>query len=188
MIHRTWDEAVFLGKNNGAYVFGNKNTKVVESYGRSWRTKEAAILFFYENNWFNVIGQLKGQGIYYYCNIASPFIVENNIIKYIDYDLDLRVFPTFKYKTLDRNEYNLHKVEMNYPENIQKILEFELENLASNKRLYEEILEYFSEVQQKANLENRKMKNLAIEYFEKIWNGKISDFEKYISELKKDYY
>jgi len=76
-----------------------------------------------------VIGQLKGQGIYYYCNIASPFIVENNIIKYIDYDLDLRVFPTFKYKTLDRNEYNLHKVEMNYPENIQKILEFELENL-----------------------------------------------------------
>ena len=68
------------------------------------------------------------------------------------------------------------------------LYEFELENLASNKRLYEEILEYFSEVQQKANLENRKMKNLAIEYFEKIWNGKISDFEKYISELKKDYY
>ena len=68
------------------------------------------------------------------------------------------------------------------------LYEFELENLASNKRLYEEILEYFSEVQQKANLENRKIKNLAIEYFEKIWNGKISDFEKYISELKKDYY
>ena len=68
------------------------------------------------------------------------------------------------------------------------LYEFELENLASNKRLYEEILEYFSEVQQKANLENRKMKNLAIEYFEKIWNGKISDFDKYIFELKKDYY
>lgn len=129
MIHRTWDEAVFIEKKNGAYIFANKNTKVVESYGRSWKTKEAAVLFFYKNNWFNIIGQLKKEGIYYYCNIASPFIVENNIIKYIDYDLDLRVFPNFKYKTLDRNEYNTHKKEMNYPENIQKILEYELENL-----------------------------------------------------------
>jgi Uncharacterized domain/protein associated with RNAses G and E len=129
MIHRTWDEAVFIGKNKDAYVFVNQNTKVVESYGRSWRTKEAAVLFFYKNNWFNIIGQLKEQGIYYYCNIASPFIVEENIIKYIDYDLDLRVFPNFKYKTLDRNEYNLHKIEMGYPEIIQNILEFELEKL-----------------------------------------------------------
>ena len=129
VIHRTWDEAVFIEKKNGAYIFANQNTKVVESYGRSWRTKEGAVLFFYDNNWYNIIGQLKKQGICYYCNIASPFILENNVIKYIDYDLDLRVFPNFKYKTLDRNEYNFHKNQMNYPENVQKILEYELEKL-----------------------------------------------------------
>ena len=51
MIHRTWDEAVFIGKNKDAYVFVNQNTKVVESYGRSWRTKEAAVLFFYKKRY-----------------------------------------------------------------------------------------------------------------------------------------
>ena len=35
-------------------------------------------------------------------NIASPYIIEEGTIKYIDYDLDLRVFPDGSFKVLDR--------------------------------------------------------------------------------------
>ena len=128
-IHRTWDEAILLDIKDDYLVFGNDRTRVVESDGRTWRTKEPAIMYFYTNRWFNIIGQCKKQGIYYYCNMASPFILDGNTIKYIDYDLDLRVFPDGSFKILDRGEYNYHKEKMNYPDEIDKILKFELNDL-----------------------------------------------------------
>ena len=108
-IHRSWDEAVFLDEKKDYLVFGNMKTLVTESEGNTWRTKEPAIMYFFKNKWFNIICQLKKDGIYYYCNIASPFIIEDNTIKYIDYDLDLRIFPNLEYKILDRMEYKYHK-------------------------------------------------------------------------------
>ena len=125
-IHRSWDEAVLLDETDDYLVFGNNKTKVTESDGRSWNTKEEAILYFYKNNWFNIIGQLKKDGIYYYCNIASPFIVEDGAIKYIDYDLDLRVFPNGNFKVLDKGEYKYHKSRMNYPDDLDYVLKKEL--------------------------------------------------------------
>jgi len=128
-IHRSWDEAVLLEIHDDFLIFGNKKTKVTESDGRTWRTKEPAVLYFFYNDWYNIIGQYKKNGIYYYCNIASPFIIEDNTIKYIDYDLDLRVFPNNSFKVLDRGEYKYHKKIMNYPEELDTLLKNELTNL-----------------------------------------------------------
>ena len=55
-------------------------------------------MFFYKDRWFNIIEQLKDYGIYFYCNIATPYIIDEKVIKYIDYDLDLRVFPNVSFK------------------------------------------------------------------------------------------
>ena len=128
-IHRSWDEAVLLEIHDDFLIFGNKKTKVTESDGRTWRTKEPAVLYFFYNDWYNIIGQYKKNGIYYYCNMASPFIIEDNTIKYIDYDLDLRVFPNNSFKVLDRGEYKYHKKIMNYPEELDTLLKNELTNL-----------------------------------------------------------
>ena len=128
-IHRAWDEAVLLDETDEYLVFGNERTKVIESDGRSWKTKEPAIMYFYKNHWYNVIGQYKKDGIYYFCNIASPFVIDQDTIKYIDYDLDLRVFPDGAFKVLDRGEYNYHKNKMNYSHEIDLILKSELSNL-----------------------------------------------------------
>ena len=83
-IHRSWDETVLLEIHDDYLIFGNEKTKVIESDGRTWRTKEPAVLYFFYNNWFNIIGQYKKNGKYYYCNRASPFIIEEDTIKYID--------------------------------------------------------------------------------------------------------
>lgn len=136
-IHREWDEAILLEKHDDYLVFGNNKTKVTESDGRSWKTKEPAILFFYDNSWFNIIGQNKKDGIYYYCNIASPYIIEDGTIKYIDYDLDLRVFPNGSFKVLDRGEYKYHKRIMNYSDELDSIIKKELSNLIVKARLHE---------------------------------------------------
>ncbi len=136
-IHRAWDEAILLEIHDDYLVFGNNRTKVVESDGRSWRTKEPAVMYFYKKRWFNIIGQYKKTGICYYCNIASPFLLDGKTIKYIDYDLDLRVFPDGSFKVLDRGEYNYHKSIMHYSEDLDRILKYELSNLIAWARAKE---------------------------------------------------
>lgn len=122
-IHRFWSEAVLLDVKKDYMVFGNNKTQVIEAEGNSWRTKEPAIMYFFKNRWFNVIAQLKKEGVCYYCNIATPYIIEENTIKYIDYDLDLRIFPNGEYKILDRLEYKYHKNLMHYSDNLDKVIQ-----------------------------------------------------------------
>lgn len=65
---------------------------------------------------------MKRDGVYYYCNIATPYIIEENTIKYIDYDLDLRIFPKGEYKILDKLEYQYHKKKMNYSDDLDLVI------------------------------------------------------------------
>lgn len=133
-IHRIWDEAILIDITKDFLVFGNSRSKVSSDDGKTWYTKEPAIIYFYKNKWYNVITQFKKTGIYNYCNIASPTILEGKVIKYIDYDLDLRCFPDGTYKILDESEYEYHRKKMNYPDEIDIIVKKELKNLI---KLYE---------------------------------------------------
>lgn len=128
-VHRTWSEAVLLEEHEDYMIFGNDKTQVIESEGNVWKTKEPAIMYFFKDKWFNIIAQLKKDGIYYYCNIATPYIIEDNTIKYIDYDLDLRVFPTGEYKILDRLEYKYHKKIMKYSDDLDLVIKNALSEL-----------------------------------------------------------
>lgn len=128
-VHRFWDEAIVLDIKKDYMVFGNYKTKVIESQGTWWKTKEPAVMYFFKDKWFNIISQLKKDGIYYYCNIATPFIIEENTIKYIDYDLDLRIFPSGEFKILDKLEYLYHKRIMNYSDDLDKVINNGLDEL-----------------------------------------------------------
>lgn len=150
-LHRQWDEAVVLEIKEDYIVFGNNKTTVVDSDGRVWKTKEPAIMFFYKDRWFNIIGQLKDYGIYFYCNIATPYIIDENVIKYIDYDLDLRIFPDGTFKVLDKNEYRYHKITMRYSEEIDIIVQDSLNKLIENKNINafpfkKEVIEHYYKI------------------------------------------
>ncbi len=128
-IYNSYEFSTLLDVKKDYIVFGNNKVKVTEEDGTVWYTKEPAIIYYFKDKWYNIIVQFKKNGIYYYCNIASPTVIEGNIIKYIDYDLDLRVFPDYTYKVLDRAEYNYHKSKMKYPNEIDKIVKYELKKL-----------------------------------------------------------
>lgn len=113
-VHRYWDEAVIIDINKDYIVCANNRTLVIESDGSTRKTREPAVMYFFRNKWYNIIAQLKKDGISYYCNIATPYLIEDGTIKYIDYDLDLRIYASGEYKILDRLEYNYHKKLMGY--------------------------------------------------------------------------
>ena len=133
-LDRTSDEATVLYYDGNVLIVANDHTRLTEHNGDSHTTNEPAVLFFFKDKWFNVIGQLKKKGLFYYCNIATPFIIDAHKIKYIDYDLDLRVFPDKSFKILDRNEYKYHKKIMNYSDELNYIIEKSLSELIELKK------------------------------------------------------
>lgn len=128
-IHRIWDKGLVVAANEEYVVVVNNKTQVIESDGRVWVAREPAVNFFYLKKWFNVICMIRKTGIYYYCNIASPSLWDGEAIKYIDYDLDLKVYPDGSLKILDEDEYECHKIIMNYSKELDLIVKKELSNL-----------------------------------------------------------
>lgn len=130
-LHRIWEKATVLHSDKEITIVANKRTKVIESNGRFWHTREPSVTWFYKKKWYNIIGIIKRDGIAYYCNIASPYLIDDEALKYIDYDLDVKVLNDLSYTTLDRNEYNKHQERMGYSNDLKVILEKELLNLIS---------------------------------------------------------
>ena len=160
-IDRISGEAIVLDETDEYLVCANNKVKLTENDGRSHRTKEIAILFFYKKSWFNILAQLKKYGLFYYCNIASPYIIDGNIIKYIDYDLDLRIFPDGSFKVLDKNEYRYHKITMRYSDDIDLIVQDSLNNLINMKEhgifpFQEDSIKYYYEIYKKIILNENK--------------------------------
>ena len=135
-LHRTWRDTMVLKTTENALIGVNDHTLVTESDGRRWITREPAIVYFHKKYWFNIIAMIRDNEVSYYCNLASPFYMDQEALKYIDYDLDLKVFPDGNYRVLDEEEYRQHAKQMNYSKELDKILKKQLDiliNLASKR-------------------------------------------------------
>ena len=121
-LHRTWRDTMVLKITENAIIGVNDHTLVTESDGRRWITREPAIVYFHKKYWFNIIAMIRDNGVSYYCNLASPFHIDQEALKYIDYDLDVKVFTNGEKKLLDVEEYEQHKEKMHYSDDIDFIL------------------------------------------------------------------
>lgn len=128
-LHRIWENSTVLKATETIVIGANDRTQVTESDGRTWVTREPAICYFHAKHWFNIIGMLRDDGIHYYCNISSPFVYDDEALKYIDYDLDVKVYPDMTYDLLDEDEYEDHRQKMNYPVVLDRILHNNIEYL-----------------------------------------------------------
>lgn len=128
-LHRVWAKATVIDQSKNHIVLANRRTKVIEANGRFWYTKEPSVTWFFKDAWFNIIGIIRKDGIYFYCNIASPYLIDEEALKYIDYDLDIKVFPSLQYHVLDRKEYSRHQNTMDYPDDLMTILDQEVAKL-----------------------------------------------------------
>lgn len=128
-LHRTWSKGYIIHADEDCYICVNNKTLVTESDGRKWYTREPALCYFFPKLWFNVICMIRKSGVYYYCNLASPALYDQEAIKYIDYDLDIKVFPDGSMVYLDEDEYQAHKEEMGYGEKLDKIIRCSFDDL-----------------------------------------------------------
>ena len=128
-LHRVWKTETIIDENEEYIIIANKRTKVVESNGRVWYTKEPSVAILFKKHWYNVIGIIKKTGVSFYCNLSSPILRDKEALKYIDYDLDIKIKKNMNYNIVDKFEFDRNKESMKYPEDIIKILNLELEDL-----------------------------------------------------------
>ncbi|SFI72159.1 hypothetical protein SAMN02799624_01875 [Paenibacillus sp. UNC496MF] len=132
-LHRVWLEnwlvpAEALAPAHAAesmLVFINRQTPIQEADGKQWISRVPAVSFFIPGEWFNVVGLLEDQGVRYYCNVASPLFFQNDVLTYIDYDLDV-IVPRGggKAQVVDQEEYEMHKIAYHYSEEVnRKVME-----------------------------------------------------------------
>ena len=77
---------------------------------------------------------IKNDGISYYCNIASPSLIHKNSIKYIDYDLDAKLFPNGDIKVLDEREYLHHKKFYGYSDDLDIALRYTIGDILNKMK------------------------------------------------------
>ena len=129
VLHRVWQYAYIVRQTSDMIVLVNDRTNVIDGDGRRWKTKEPAVCYFFKNYWFNIICMLRNNAIYYYCNLSSPYVKDAEGLKYIDYDLDVKVFPSGDKIILDRDEFEFNRIDYGYSDKLVAIIENELQIL-----------------------------------------------------------
>lgn len=138
LIHREWSPAYLVMETEDYWALASRASLVTENDGRRWMTKEPAIFILFKNRWMNVIAMMKGKGdgITYYANVASPTILDQGFLRYIDYDLDLKLFPDEAIKELDEQEFERHVLTYGYPSDLTHAIRksfFEIKTMMKNR-------------------------------------------------------
>jgi len=85
---------------------------------RGTRTVE----YYWLDRWYNVFRFLKADGStrLYYCNVNMPPKLADEVLTYIDLDIDILVQPDNSYKVLDLAEFETNAERYGYPEEIKR--------------------------------------------------------------------
>jgi uncharacterized protein len=132
LLHRQWSPAYLVKECDDYWALGSKASLVTENDGRRWMTKEHAIFILFKHEWKNIICMMKNGGIVYYVNVASPTIFDGGFLRYIDYDLDVKLFPDGGIKGLDELEFERHVLTYGYPPELTEAIKKSYHQIQKN--------------------------------------------------------
>ncbi len=93
----------------------------------------SSIEYYWLDRWYNVFrfveptGELRN----FYCNVNVPPVLQNDVLSYIDLDMDVLVAPDFSYSVLDEDEFAANAALFNYPKEVLDKSESALKELIS---------------------------------------------------------
>src|SRR5688572_12729920 len=87
--------------------------------------------YFWLKRWYNVFRFYEPNGTFrnYYCNICMPPKLENEVLDYVDLDLDVVIWPDRKVKVLDEADYLKNSAKYCYPKSVRERVRAALEEL-----------------------------------------------------------
>ncbi|WP_027120815.1 DUF402 domain-containing protein [Mycoplasmopsis lipofaciens] len=121
-LYRQWNGVKVLRNTDQHYVLFIYKTKVAESKKRSWVYREPVIWFLPKNNMYNALILLKPKQNYIYINLASKPFYEDNTIKFIDYDIDVKCYPTRNLNIVDKEEFLENSQKYKYSKKLIRLI------------------------------------------------------------------
>ena len=121
-IKRSW-KADFIEKRDSLLTFvGIFENEVRHSKLGVIRPGTISYEYYWLDRWYNVFRFHEPDGALrnYYCNLNLPPKLENNILDYVDLEIDVLVSKVFEVEILDRDEFEENSKLFGYPPELIK--------------------------------------------------------------------
>lgn len=122
-VHRSW-ECEMINETSELWEFvGIFPNEIKHPLLGVIRPYTASYEFYWKNRWYNVFRfhQPEGELRNFYCNVNLPPVLNEDVLTYVDLDIDVLVAPDFDYQILDLDEFEENAAKHHYPaETIEK--------------------------------------------------------------------
>jgi uncharacterized protein len=87
--------------------------------------------YFWLDRWYNIFRFHKADGTFrnFYCNIAMPPTVNEDLIDFVDLDIDMIVDPNGRFVIHDEDEYERNAEKYDYPASVRNGVSAAVEEL-----------------------------------------------------------
>lgn len=135
-IHRSWEAEIISTDNSLLEFVGAFEKEIVHPSLGVIRRDTVSYEFYWLDRWYNIfrfhepnkqIGDLRN----FYCNINMPPTFNNNVLDYVDLDIDILVRKDFTYEILDLDEFEENTKTYSYSDDLRFKAEAALNELIS---------------------------------------------------------
>ncbi|MBZ4195169.1 DUF402 domain-containing protein [Mycoplasma sp. CH-Wi4] len=123
-LYRQWNGIKVLRNTPKHYVLVMYKSKVSENSGHNWICHDYVIWFLPKHSMYNALILLKPakRSNYAYINISSTPIYEDNTIKFIDFELDVKAYPDTPVSVVDMDEFKENSKIFRYPKTLKEMI------------------------------------------------------------------
>ena len=91
------------------------------------------IEYYWLDRWYNIFRFMKDDNTtrLYYCNVNMPPSLKDQVLTYIDLDIDVLVQPDFSYQVLDLEEFETNAQRYGYSEEVKSQARAAVDELVS---------------------------------------------------------
>lgn len=120
--HRRWHGRLAGRQKSLLTLYATFDKEVRHSLLGIIKSGTISIEFYWLDRWYNIFRfhQPTGELLNYYCNINVPPVFHQNVLSYIDLDIDVLVAPDFSYSILDEDEFAANASHFKYSLEVQR--------------------------------------------------------------------
>jgi protein associated with RNAse G/E len=120
--HRRWPAQLLRQDDSLLVLDAEFPEEVVHDLLGTIESGTHSLEYYWLNRWYNVFrfAQPKGELRNYYCNINVPPTFDNDVLSYVDLDLDILVDPDFSYRILDVEDFERNAERYNYSAEVRE--------------------------------------------------------------------
>ena len=121
-IHRSWNANVVEQDSTRIIFCGEFDKEISHSHVGVIRRKTVSYEYYWFDRWYSIFRFHEPDGKFrnFYCNINQPPVFENNVLDYVDLDIDVIVWDDSRTEILDMDEFEANAVKYCYPETLIK--------------------------------------------------------------------